>query len=86
MQSHLLSVLAVLVTSADCLALRVPACHATRCHTINMAAKRGKQGVTRREALSGGGFNSDDAYKNIANAGMRLRMPATVSVDIVAAN
>ena len=72
MQSWLLT-LVVLATRGDCLALRVPPGHATRCLGPSMAAKRGnkKQGVTRREALSGGGFDSDAAYKDIANAGKR---------------
>eukprot|EP00320_Phaeocystis_rex_P019598 CAMPEP_0119076500 /NCGR_PEP_ID=MMETSP1178-20130426/87465_1 /TAXON_ID=33656 /ORGANISM="unid sp, Strain CCMP2000" /LENGTH=170 /DNA_ID=CAMNT_0007058789 /DNA_START=139 /DNA_END=651 /DNA_ORIENTATION=- len=36
-----------------------------------MAAKRGKQGITRREALTGGSFDADSTYKDIANAGLR---------------
>ena len=65
MQSILL-VLAVLA-SADCLALRAP----TRSGRPCMAAKKRAKQVTRREALSGGGFDSDAAYKDIANAGLR---------------
>ena len=66
MQSSLLLVLAVLA-SADCLALRAP----TRSGRPCMAAKKRAKQVTRREALSGGGFDSDAAYKDIANAGLR---------------
>ena len=64
MQSLL--VLAVLA-SADCLALRAPA----RCGRPCMAAKKRAKQINRREALSGGGFDSDAAYKDIANAGLR---------------
>lgn len=72
MQSRVLIVLAALVASADCLALRAPTRHATRCGGPCMAAKKRAKQVTRREALSGGGFDSDAAYKDIANAGKRI--------------
>ena len=67
---RLLAVLAV-VANADCFSLRAPTRHATRCGKPCMAAKKRTKQVTRREALSGGGFDSDAAYKDIANAGLR---------------
>ena len=62
-------------SSADCLALRASAdCLALarpRCSRPCMAAKKRAKQVTRREALSGGGFDSDEVYKDLANAGIR---------------
>ena len=63
-------------SSADCLELRASAgCLALarpmRCGRLCMAAKKRAKQVTRREALSGGGFDSDEVYKDFANAGLR---------------
>ena len=62
-------------SSADCLELRASAgCLALarpKCGRPCMAAKKRAKQVTRREALSGGGFDSDEAYKDLANAGLR---------------
>ena len=56
-----------LCASADCVALARP----MRCGRPCMAAKKRAKQVTRREALSGGGFDSDEVYKDFANAGLR---------------
>ena len=75
--SRILPVLGMLAaSSADCLALRASAgCLAlarpVRCGRPCMAAKKRAKQVTRREALSGGGFDSDEVYKDLANAGIR---------------
>ena len=76
--SRFLIVLGIVLaaSSADCLALRASAgCLAlarpVRCGRPCMAAKKRAKQVTRREALSGGGFDSDEAYKDLANAGLR---------------
>jgi len=85
--SRILLVLGIVLaaSSADCLALRASAgclalrasdgCLAlarhVRCGRPCMAAKKRAKQVTRREALSGGGFDSDEVYKDLANAGIR---------------
>ena len=76
--SRILLVLGIVLaaSSADCLALSASSgclalAHPTRCGRPCMAAKKRAKQVTRREALSGGGFDSDEVYKDLANAGIR---------------